>query len=146
MKQAHEKKTKMNLLIPVNPTSIVSEEQTDCFGKEFFPTSKECSICSDCEICSILYQKIIKNKVKTIEAEHGPFLDQVDFKTINWDRFIKKAIEYEDSGEPMTFQELFDAIKTLAKTKDGVAVTEFIKRNLPLSKLCIKEGNIYAIR
>jgi len=146
MKKTHVKQTKVDLLIPVDPASIMPDEQTDCFGEEYDPRNADCSVCADEALCGLLYSSRIKKKIKETEKENGPYLDQTDFASVDWKKIEEKAKEYEDSGEPMTFQELTEAISVLARTKDQIAVAEFIKRSLPETRINIEGGNVYARR
>jgi hypothetical protein len=144
MRQAKTVKTEVDLLKPV---TLPEPEPGDCFGSsEYDPRDKDCSVCADLELCGLKREVALRSKKKKFEEDNGPLLDQTDFQSVNWDSIYKKAIEYEDSGEPMTFQELTEAISTIAKTKDQVAVAEFINREMPKEKLELKEGNVYARR
>jgi len=139
MKKSHTKETEVNLLKPVSK-DILPEEQTDCFGKEFEPRSSECSVCADDAICQILWSETVKSKVKNFEAEHGPTLDMTDFQGVDMARIEKLAKKYQEEGEPMTFEELQKIIQEQARTKDVEAIIQFIKRELPLTKIYLKEG------
>jgi|WetSurMetagenome_2_1015567.scaffolds.fasta_scaffold914003_1 hypothetical protein len=140
MKTLHQKQTKVDLLVPMVPGDIHPEEQTDCFGLEYSPTDRDCSICSDQDICGIVYSEKVKIKKKSFEVENGPTLDMTDFKGVDMNNIERLARKYETEGEPMTFEELQNAIKMLANTKDEEAVIQFIKRELPLTKIYLKEG------
>ena len=138
MKVSHKKETKVDLLVPV--TQINPVEDTDCFGKEFSAHAQECSICSDETLCNIVWSEKVKDKKLTFEIENGPTLDVMDLKGVDMAKIEKLAKKYESEGEPMTFQELQDVIATQANTKDEEAVIQFIKRELPLTKIYLKEG------
>ena len=140
MKQPHNKKTKVDLLVPVTPESVMPEEVTDCFGQEFQARNSDCSLCADGDLCQIVYTEKVKDKKKDFEVEHGPLMDETDFKGIDMTRIEKLAKLYQEKEEPMTFEELQDIIKEEAYTKDSEAVIQFIKRELPLTKMYLKEG------
>lgn len=143
MKKAKTEKTEVNFL---KPAVIPEVDPEDCFGQEYDPRDKDCSLCSDIDFCGIVHADKVKKKIKQTEQESGPYLDQTDFASVNWKKIEEKAKEYEDAGEPMTFEELTEAISTIAKTKDEIAVTEFIRRELPKTTLNIKAGNVYITR
>jgi hypothetical protein len=144
MRKPKTQKQEVDLLKPVN---IPDGDPDDCFGTSLYnPQDKDCSICADIELCGIKFQGLIQKKVQKFEEENGPLLDQVDFGSVKMNKIEEFAKQYEAEGEPMTFQELVDAISQLANTKDEVAVVEYLKRTLPTSNLLIKEGKVYAKR
>jgi hypothetical protein len=140
MKKSIEKKTEVDLLKPVDPKAL---EAIDCFGTEFESRSSECSQCADSELCLILYAENIKSKKLAFETEHGPLMDSTDFQGVDMAKIERLAKKYQDEGEPMSFQELQDVIASQANTKDNEAVIQFIKRELPLTKIFLKEGVCY---
>jgi hypothetical protein len=145
MRQSRKDKQEVDLLKPVG--NLPDPEPGDCFGSDLYdPRDKDCSLCADLLLCGIRREATLRTKKKQFEEEHGPMLDEVDFKSVNWETIHKKALEYEDTGEPMTFQELIDAILIIAKIKDEVAVAEFIKREMPERLFNIKDGFVYGKR
>ena len=140
MRKVKTSKTEVNFLKPVIIPEIGPE---DCFGQEYTARDNDCAVCSDSDFCSLVYADKLKKQIKQTEKDSGPFLDQCDFQGVDWDKIAQKAKEYEEAGEPMTFRELEEAIATLARTKDSVAVTEFIRRNLG-TNLNLKDGYVYA--
>jgi uncharacterized protein YqfB (UPF0267 family) len=140
MKKQHNKETKVDLLAPIISNTIVCSEQTDCFRKEWDARASECNICSDEILCGILFSEAVKSKKKAFEVEHFPFLDQCDFKGVDMTKIERLAKKYEEEGEPMTFEELQKLIQDQANTKDVEAIIQFIKRELPLTKIYLTEG------
>lgn len=139
MKKSHTKETKVDLLVPV-PDGIIPEETTDCFSNEWDARASECNLCADEVLCGILFAEKVKVKKSAFEAEHGPLLDQTDLQGVDMVRIEKLARKYQDEGVPLTFQELQDVIAVQAQTKDNEAVIQFIKRELPLTKIYLQEG------
>jgi hypothetical protein len=140
MKKQHEQKTEVNLLIPVDPKAIQTMEQTDCFGKEWDARASECCICSDETLCGILFNDKVRGKKLTFEIEKGPLLDSVDFAGVDMARIERLAKKYESESNPMAFQELQELIQQQVNTKDVESIIQFIKRELPLTKMYLKEG------
>ena len=140
MKKSHKKKTEINLLIPAVIDNIIPIEQTDCFAKEWEARDNDCQICADETLCSIVYTEKVKDKKLTFEIMNGPLLDSTDFKGVDMARIERLAKKYEEEGEPMTFEELQQIIQGEANTKDTEAIIQFIKRELPLTKIYLKEG------
>jgi hypothetical protein len=140
MRKTRTEKQEINLLEPI---TLPDTDPDDCFGKEYDPRDRDCSICADIEICGIKTQVELQKKKKEFENNNGPLLDQTDFKSVNWKKIEQKALEYEVNNEPLTFEELLDTIKTLANTKDEVAVLEYIRRTLPKS-LKLSNGQVIA--
>jgi hypothetical protein len=140
MKKSHEKKTEVDLMVPVVPESIIPNETTDCFGKEWESRASECCICSDETLCSIVFNEQVMSKKLTFEIQNGSLLDASDFQNVDMAKIERLAKKYQDENEPMSFQELQDVIASQANTKDNEAVIQFIKRELPLTKIYLKEG------
>jgi hypothetical protein len=144
MKQPHTTPTEIDLTVPVDPTSIVPTEQTDCFGtEEYNPQDKDCSLCSDIEICGIKFQELIKTKKVKVETEKGPMLDQSDIDGVNFKKIEKLANKYYLEGDPMTHEELIEAVMIQANTKDEVAALELIRREMPGTNMVLKDGKVY---
>ena len=138
MKKSIEKKTEVDLLVPV--TAPVSDTASDCFGLEFDSHASECSQCADSELCMIKWSEDVKGKKLTFEIEHGSLLDSVDFKAVDMIRVERLAKKYQDEGSPLTFDELLKLIAQQANTKDEESVIQFLKRELPLTKIILAEG------
>lgn len=144
MRKPRTKPTEVDLTVPVDPEKLLREDENDCFGTDqYAPQDKDCSLCADIEICGIKFQELVKTKKKIVEAEKGPMMDQTDLDGVDMGKVEKLARRYQDEGEPMTFAELQDAIKLQAKTKDTNAVIELIRRELPLTKMMLKDGVVY---
>lgn len=143
MKKSHIKETEVNLLVPIIPGSIISVEQTDCFGVEFESRSSECSVCSDSDLCMIIWTEKVGAKKNVFEAEHTSLLDQTDLPGLDMVKIEKLARKYESENQPMTFGELQDIVKIQINTKDDETVIQLLKRKLPLSLMYLKEGNVY---
>ena len=141
MKKAKTIKQEVDFLKPV---IIPDVDPEDCFGNEYSFRDNDCSVCADDTMCSLVYADKLKKQIKQTEKDSGPFLDMTDFSSVDWVKIAQKAKEYADAGEPMTFAELEEAIATIARTKDSVAVIEFIKRSLPTTTINMKDGYVYA--
>ena len=140
MRKAKTVKQEVDLLKPVVIPELSSD---DCFGNEYSSRDNDCAVCSDSDFCSLVYADKLKKQIKQTEKDSGPFLDMTDFSSVDWVKIAQKAKEYADAGEPMTFQELTEAIATIARTKDQVAVVEFIRRSLPDTTINMKDGYVY---
>ena len=143
MRKAKTVKQEVDLLKPVVIPELSSD---DCFGNEYSSRDNDCSVCADDTMCALVYADKLKKQIKQTEKDSGPFLDQCDFSSIDWVKIAQKAKEYEDADEPMFYEELVEAISTIAKTKDKVAVENFIKRELPKTTLNFIDGAIYVRR
>jgi hypothetical protein len=70
-----------------------------------------------------------KRKVKKFEAEEEASpLDLADFSKVPSTKLVTKAKEFEEVGEYMTVEELFEFVSTVSKCDDEGAVIEWIKR------------------
>jgi hypothetical protein len=143
MRQPHQTQTKVDLTVPVDPETVNTTEITDCFGKEYAPHDKDCSLCFDIELCGIKFQDTVGKKVKQVETEQGPMMDQTDLDGIDFLKIEKLADKYYKEAQPMTFEELQEVVMIQAKTKDSEAVLELIKRELPLTRMILKDGLVY---
>jgi hypothetical protein len=144
MRKPRTKQTEVDLTVPVDPGKILADDETDCFGTEqYSPQDKDCSLCSDIEICGIKFQELIKGKKRAVETEQGPMMDQTDLDGVDLGKVEKLADKYYKEGSPMTFEELQEAIRIQANTKDDDAVLELIRRELPLTRMILKDGLVY---
>jgi len=131
----------VDLLKPYTPSVLKDDE---CFGNMWDPQHKDCSICADIEVCGLLYQQTtIAAKKKKFEDENGPTLDLTEFSNVDLKKLEAVAAKYQEEKDPMTLDELMDAVASLAKTKDTVAVREYLKRELPLTNMIIQNNEIH---
>lgn len=131
-KTPRETKTDIDLTTLVSVDKLMEDNaKDDCFGREWDPQDKDCTLCHDVEICGIVAQEQIKKKTKKLEKEKGPFLDSTAFEKVPIDKIVATITAWADEGDPATLDELIDDISAKAKTKDIVAVKEYIKRILP---------------
>lgn len=136
-----EKAASVDLLKPYTPSVLKDDE---CFGNMWDPQHKDCSICADIEVCGLLYQQTtIAAKKRNFEKENGPTLDMTDFSRVDLKKLEAVAAQYQKNKDPMTLNELMDAVASLAKTKDIVAVREFLKRELPLTNMTMQNNEIH---
>jgi len=140
MKKSHEEGLKVDFLKPIDSVYFQDAANTDCFGNEFESHASECSICADAELCLIIWSEKVKTKKKEFEVKTGPNLDQCDFQGVDMIKIERLAKKYEEEGEPMTFEELQKIIQEQAVTKDVESIIQYIKRELPLTKMYLKEG------
>jgi len=131
-RNAKTEKTKMDLLQPVNVGELKQLiKDDDCFGKEWNPQHKDCSICADVEVCGIIYQdtKVMPAKVK-FDKETLP-LDMATFEAVNWGQIKKLVRQYEKDDEPLSMDELVEIAMTQSGMKDPQIVMLYIEQKLP---------------
>lgn len=136
-----DKKTLGTLLEPINIDSLKVTDENDCFGKMWDPQHRSCSVCADVEVCGIIFQEaqVIPAKNK-FDKETVP-LDLTNLQAVNWDKIKTLIGNYAKSGEPMTYDELFEHVKTSGKTKDNYTVKIFIEAALNKHGLKCTEDN-----
>ena len=139
MKQPRDKKKEISLTTLLDPKTLISDNPDDCFGKEWDPSDKDCSICHDVETCGIVKQSTIQGRKEKIEKEKGPMLDQTAFEKVPIDNIIINLRNWAADDDPSTYAELEETIMKHAQTKDTVAVREYIKRTLPTHGLRVTE-------
>lgn len=134
------KKTEVSRLKPLNIDDL--SQSDDCFGKAWDPQHRLCSVCADVDICGVVFQeKVVIPKKKKFD-ESLP-LDLLDFKKIDWAKIVKLVSQYQDEGEPMTYEELMQYVKDLAHIKDPFMVKLFIEKSLKPNNLkCSEHGEI----
>lgn len=137
MRKPKETKKEVDLTTLLDPSELMGESPDDCFGKEWDPQNGDCAICHDIEICGIVKQSEIKKKVKNMEKKAGSFLDMTAFEKVPMDKIAKTAIEWAEDDDPASYEELVEQIGQIARTKDPVAIREYIKTQLPKYKLMI---------
>lgn len=123
------------------PLQFKETPSNDCFGREWDPTSRDCGVCADMDVCGVYFAEKLKKQTEAInkqaEEKEEYFLDQTDFSLINEEALRKIVITRAKSKEGIEVEELFDAVKTKSKCSDDVAVVEWIKRFLK------KDSNLY---
>jgi len=131
-RKAKVDRTEVDLLQPVNVGELKQLiKDDDCFGKEWNPQHKDCSICADVEVCGIIYQdtKVIPAKDKFDKKELP--LDMASFNAVKW-KDIKKLIQqYEKDKEPLTMDELVEIVSTQSGMKDPQTVMLYVEQKLP---------------
>ncbi len=111
-----------------------------CFGEEWDITTRECAVCSANEVCAIITQQNIGKKVKAKEEEVGYYLDQQDFEFDTATLLEKLRI---NSGK-MTSSELVEEVAKLSKSRDDVAIVNYVKRLVKSTEgLSIKSKIVY---
>lgn len=136
-----DKKTPGTLLEPINIDSLRVWDEDDCFGKMWDPQHRSCSVCADVDVCGIIFQEtqVIPAK-KKFDRETTP-LDLTNLQAINWTSLKALIASYEIAEEPMTYDELFEYIKDVGKTKDDYTVKIFIETSLKKHGLKCTEDN-----
>lgn len=136
-----ETKPDVSLLKPINLNELAVTDENDCFGKMWDPQHRMCSVCSSVDVCGVVFQEtqVIPAK-KKFDKEVIP-LDLTDFQAVEWDKVKLVVAKYEETGDPMTYDELFSYIKGIAKTKDDYTVKMFIEKSLEKSGLRYTDTN-----
>lgn len=143
MKNPRETKKEVDLTTLLDPAELITDNEEDCFGRAWNPQDKDCAICADVEICGIVKQAEIKSRVKKVEKEKGPMLDQAAFEKVPIEKIVGNMRQWAEDNDPSSYEELEQSIMAVARTKDKVAVREYIKRTLPKYNLTItKEKTI----
>ena len=125
-----DKKTPGTLLEPINTDSLQVTNADDCFGKMWDPQHRACSVCADVEVCGIIFQEaqVIPAK-KKFDKDTVP-LDLTNLHAVNWDRLKLVIVKYTKEGDLMTYDELFEYVQKVAKTKDTYTIKIYIENSL----------------
>lgn len=142
MRVIRKDKTEVDLKIPLNMSKIDIKD-SDCFGKEWDISSKECPQCADKDICSILFRHELEKNAEQIKSELGlnHFLDETDFKNLTH----SKLKDFIVSGKT-TVAELKDFVAKEAKTDDDVAVVNYIKNFIKSTKEVYTKSGVVWVR
>lgn len=108
-----EGKEKQDLRYPLEP---IENDPEDCFGNEWDPMTKECSICAVSDLCGTLVGQTTTKKKK--KDEERPYLDEVDTSSVDWDKLERIVEKHEKEGEPLTLKEMGQYLRKKVKTKD----------------------------
>jgi len=143
MRTPRNQKQEVNFRLPVEKPSLQSDE---CFGLEWNPQDKACSICADIEYCGIVYtEKVMKPAKAKFETTHVA-LDATDFSAVNWDIIRRNIKEFENSGAPATWDELLDTIIDFAGNVDRDTVIYYAQRELSVHGLIQNNGYVYCTK
>ena len=135
-RRAHRTKMEVDLTKPLD-LSTVKADDGSCFGKMFDPRTDECQSCADSDVCCILYERIVKKKVRSVEEEKGPFLDTAGMHRVT-DEMISAFIRKHKKG--MSTESLVDKLLEMAGISDTVSAVERIKRYKLTGLIRIKNG------
>ena len=119
------KKSTYDVTQPVHP-----ELDGTCFGTEYSPRTVQCQKCHDSTLCLIKYREVNDTKVKKVEAEH-PMLDLERVPPVEEDwgqKLYNLAQKYSEDGNPMTREELGDALTMEYSIQDEGTKEWWIKR------------------
>lgn len=141
MRQAVKPNSGLKLPDITKPIKELEDKPTvECFGLDWDPTTRECSVCAANEICAVVTAKSTASIVKEKEKGVGFYMDQQDFQ-FDQEHLLSEIIN--KSGK-MTSAELVALVKSEAKSRDDVAVIEWIKRFITSSSnLSIRDKIVY---
>ena len=106
------------------PLIIEAMKGSNCFGKLWDISTKECSQCADKDICGIMMQDTLAESSKQLQKKLGAtFLDVADYKNVTNAKLMKFVV----SGETTTKQLIQEVVK-LSNCDDTTAAVEHIKR------------------
>jgi len=98
---------------PIDAKNIQLSADSDCFGVEWEPGNAVCGMCHANPICAIVFNQQTKKMVKAVEEEVGPFLDEIDFDAVPWDKFYMTI-----ATNPITYDQLVEAVAAKSKCSD----------------------------
>ena len=102
--------------------AILGGEDDPCFGKHHDPNAKECKICGDAEICSIVFAQKLNVDRKLIESKNS-FKD-IQNLTCTWkelSKAIRGILKKHPKGLPLP------TVKTKAINKLNIHESDFDK-------------------
>ena len=120
--------------------SNLMSTSNDCFGKLLDLETRECQVCADNELCTLLFKDIVDKKVAKFEDAKGPMLDVADLSLIDQDRLYEDMQKHSGS---ITTAEVLERIKKESRLTDDVALIEWLKRFKERRKFTVKKGIIY---
>lgn len=127
-KKHPEPVTDKSLLKPADLKYLQSfEKDGECFGKEYEARHEACSDCASAKFCFILYAEKIQEREKDLKKKQGPYLDEVQLNSVDWDELAKVIIKFSKKGDPITVQEVFNKVKAKFNTKDDDLVILALK-------------------
>ncbi len=112
---------------PVDTEAIeATASETDCFTFLFEAGCKECVLCNDNLICSIMFNYKQTLKIKQHEKSSGHYLDNIHFDSIN-----REDVRVWILHKPRTLKEFEKLIKKHSECPDARTVhffcTSFLK-------------------
>lgn len=114
-----------------NATDAVSMDfDGSCFGVEYQPRTVQCQRCHDSTLCNIKFQGTISAKVKEVEASYNMLdTERVPDLDSQWAKDLKAVVDkYHGEGEPLTKEELIDALVQEYKINDPKAASYWSDR------------------
>jgi len=141
MRTPKEKRTDMDYTVPIDSNDFNLDEQ-DCFGNMWDIRDKMCGICADNELCMIIYQDKIKKQKMQFDNSEKKSLDMGDFNKVNWKKIVELVVKLNNEGNPLTYEELFEAIKSLSNITEKSILDIYITSNIPVHNLYIKDNYV----
>ena len=125
-----QNKLEIDMSKPIN-----MEFDVECFGKEYDPTTSECSMCGMSDLCCIMFRKTtLTKKVKKLEREK--FLDVTHFD-INEQGLLRIIKE-----QPTEYAEVFKLIQLKTECRDANMIHSWIEVFMNNHGLTNKDGMV----
>lgn len=122
----------------------LGEAPDSCLGVEYDALAQECRSCADSGLCLAYFRNHITSKVMQVLPD-VPFVDVADFSLIT-DVIQQKMLGVirarQDENNPAPVTDFIQAVKTISKCQDDVAIVEWFKRFMTNNGLCTKNGFI----
>jgi hypothetical protein len=97
-------------IVKVNDFTI---DEDDCFTKMYDPSTNDCALCADCDLCSILFNKTVSVSLKKkFNDEFGQTADTYDFESV---KSSKLGDKLSTNPGVYTRADMFDVVKKLSK-------------------------------
>lgn len=124
----------LDLTKPID-MSTVQVTDGDCFGSEWDPSTDECKLCADSDVCCILKERVVKRLAD--KAAPNLTLDLARMHKVT-DKEIDNVVH--DAGGSLPLSEFIDAVMTLGITADRPSAVERIKRYKLTGHVSIKDN------
>lgn len=134
---------KVDLTRPVNADKVMSKDVElygdSCFGKEWSPEEKACSVCHDQEMCGLVFHNNQRKTVAAWEAVNPPTLDKH-----NLDTFDKQEMLEWVKKAPRSFKDFVEYVYDRANIADKTTVVYWCKSYILDSPvLTASKGMVY---
>jgi hypothetical protein len=109
---------------PVN-LALIEVSETDCFGKEYDNTTKECCMCADNILCATYALKVVQPKKAKIIQPDTPYLSDVDMEYLTDSILESFLLRHSGVG---TITQLYAWCKKKTNCPDDEAIKQRLKR------------------
>lgn len=137
MRKPQNKNNSIDFSKPLNLEDVIIS--SDCFGNLWEPTTNECSMCSDFNVCAFVFKQNKNEPLKKTAKLTKEIASEYSFDVVRNSQLITKI---KNNSGKFKRSQLFEAVETMANCKDAILINDFIDGLLLEHGLKVHSGYI----